>query len=161
MTRERLQRQRLISIALAESAIHSQADVVKVLKEHGIRVTQATASRDLEELGAVRGKGIDGRMIYQLPSSPPATFGARTLEIKSNGQILVVKTAPGAAQLVASRIDSAKISGIMGTIAGDDTIFVALAKPSFTGRVSKSVIELVDETMGGGKRKVSKRKARK
>lgn len=161
MTRERLHRQRVIMSAIADSTIHSQADVVKVLKSHGIRVTQATASRDLEELGAVRGKGLDGRMVYQLPKTPPVLLGERTLEIKSNGQMLVVKTAPGAAQLVASRIDSAIIQGVMGTIAGDDTIFVALEKASISGRVSESIIELVDGSISRGKRRPSKRRVKR
>jgi transcriptional regulator of arginine metabolism len=83
------------------------------------------------------------------------------LEIKFNGQILVVKTAPGAAQLVASRIDSAKISDIMGTIAGDDTIFIALEKASSAKRVSEAIRELVDASMSTRKRKPSSRKVKR
>jgi transcriptional regulator of arginine metabolism len=161
MTRERFQRQRLISNAIADRVIHSQADVVRFLKNHGIRVTQATASRDLEELGAVRSKGVDGKLVYQLPRTPPASLGERTLEVKSNGQILVVKTAPGAAQLIASRIDSASVLGIMGTIAGDDTIFVALERASISRRVSESIIELVDGNIRAGAKRTSGRRVKK
>ncbi|MFM7463775.1 MAG: arginine repressor [Actinomycetota bacterium] len=161
ISRDRIDRKRMIAEAIASDLIHSQADVVKTLRRHGIRVTQATASRDLEELGAVRGKGLDGRMVYQLPKTPPVLLGERTLEIKSNGQMLVVKTAPGAAHLVASRIDSATIQGVMGTIAGDDTIFVALEKASISGRVSESIVELVDGSLSRGKRRPSKRRVKR
>lgn len=129
MTRlDRRERQRIIFEALTAGKIGSQQDVVRILAKNGFRVTQATASRDLEELGAVRGKGVSGKVAYSIPDSSRGLIDDLTLGISEAQRLLVIKTPPGAAQLIAGRIDRNKIDGVVGTIAGDDTIFVACAK---------------------------------
>lgn len=115
--------------------IHSQNDVVELLADEGIDVTQATASRDLEDVGAVRGKDESGTMRYRIMSEnvEPLARAARVsdeliLSITSSGNIVVVKTPPGGAHLLASALDRASQSGdmksVIGTIAGDDTVLV-------------------------------------
>jgi len=115
--------------------IHSQNDVVALLADEGIDVTQATASRDLEDVGAVRGKDESGIMRYRIMSEnvEPLARAARVsdeliLSITASGNIVVVKTPPGGAHLLASALDRASQSGdmksVIGTIAGDDTVLV-------------------------------------
>jgi transcriptional regulator of arginine metabolism len=115
--------------------VHSQSDLVDLLADEGIDVTQATASRDLEDVGAVRGKDEKGKMRYLLieNSMEPLARAARVpddliVNITASGNLVVVKTPPGGAQLLASALDRASQSGemksIIGTIAGDDTVLV-------------------------------------
>jgi transcriptional regulator of arginine metabolism len=138
-------------IALIESGvIHSQSDLVKELKKSGYKVTQATASRDLEEIGAVRGSHG-----YQLASSSDdslarvLTTEKLILSIEASGNLAVVRTPPGGAQLLASNLDHAGIKSIIGTIAGDDTVLVV-------SRKSNGGAELAKELLALGKKKGKK-----
>jgi transcriptional regulator of arginine metabolism len=118
-----------------QGLVHSQNDLVDLLADEGIDVTQATASRDLEDVGAVRGKDEKGEMRYLLieNSIEPLARAARVsdeliLSITASGNLVVVKTPPGGAHLLASALDRASQSGemksVIGTIAGDDTVLV-------------------------------------
>ena len=129
---QRRERQRVIFEAIESGRIHSQQDVVKVLRAAGIKVTQATASRDLDELGAVKGKDEKGHARYIIPDTRRSVIDDLTLGIFEAEKIMVIKTPPGAAQLIAGRIDRSGIEGVVGTIAGDDTIFVACEKKAST-----------------------------
>lgn len=125
---------------LRSGSITSQRDLVESLKDEGITVTQATASRDLEELGAVRIRNKSGLMIYSLPldsqeNSPSATTVNRMVSsVTPSENLIVVKTPPGGAQLLASTIDKAATRGelrnCLGTIAGDDTVLVVSGSKS-------------------------------
>jgi transcriptional regulator of arginine metabolism len=124
-------RRALIISLIQNSVIESQAHLVEELSRNGVQVTQATASRDLDEIGVMRGRDENGVMRYQLtPSSTPTTkaFSELILSIESSGNIAVVRTPPGGAALLASTLDRASISGaltsVIGTIAGDDTVLV-------------------------------------
>lgn len=138
------QRQRLIGAWLREQMVGSQDDLVARLGLAGIAATQATVSRDLEELGAVKLRR-EGAIRYVLPDAPsPAQSGAMldrlladwvTDIIDANG-LVVVKTPPGSANLVANALDAAAIDGVAGTIAGDDTIFIALTEDTLPGMVA-------------------------
>ncbi|MFM8842091.1 MAG: arginine repressor [Actinomycetota bacterium] len=144
MTRlDRRERQRIIFEALSQGKIGSQHDVVRILAKAGFRVTQATASRDLEELGAVRGKGVDGRTVYSVPEPGRGLIDDLTLGISESQRLLVIKTPPGAAQLIAGRIDRTKVIGVVGTIAGDDTIFVACEKEASVRSIKEKLKGLV------------------
>lgn len=131
-------------IALIESGvIHSQSDLVKELKKSGYKVTQATASRDLEEIGAVRGSHG-----YQLASSSDVSL-ARVLtteklilSVEPSGNLAVVRTPPGGAQLLASNLDHAGIKSIIGTIAGDDTVLVVSRKSNGGAELAKELLAL-------------------
>jgi transcriptional regulator of arginine metabolism len=143
---------RSLIIELVESGvIHSQSDLVKALARKGIKVTQATASRDLEELGAVRGKDASGVFRYQFITATEATSSNLknlVLEIDASGNLAVVKTPPGAAQLLAGQLDRAiKIGAIagIGTIAGDDTIMVIAKSATGGSALAKAIDRFVSE----------------
>lgn len=144
-TAQRRERHRIIQEALLAGLIHSQQDVVRILKRANIKVTQATASRDLEEIGAVRGKSADGETTYLLSDAPRIATEDLALSVDEAERMIVLRTRPGAAQLIAGRIDRAEVSGVVGTIAGDDTIFVACAK----GQPVKKVKEEIDAIILG------------
>lgn len=129
------QRQRMIADWLRDHRVGSQEELVARLSLTGVGATQATVSRDLDELGAVRIKR-DGTIRYVLPDQVDSNYAAAKLDrllaewvdsIVPAGNLLVLKTPPGSANLVANALDAADVPDIAGTIAGDDTIFVALA----------------------------------
>src|SRR5918993_3899130 len=129
------QRQRLIADWLPEFRVGSQEELVARLSLAGIVATQATVSRDLLELGAVKLKR-DGSIRYVMPDQVEPGHAAAKLDrllaewvdaIVPAGNILVLKTPPGSANLVANALDAAGLEEVAGTIAGDDTIFVAIS----------------------------------
>jgi transcriptional regulator of arginine metabolism len=131
-------------ISLVESGlIHSQSDLVKELKKSGYKVTQATASRDLDEIGAVRGSSG-----YQLAKtsddslSRVLTSEKLILSVEASGNLAVVRTPPGGAQLLASNLDHAKLKSIIGTIAGDDTVLVVSRKSNGGSELAKELLAL-------------------
>ncbi|HSR54141.1 MAG TPA: arginine repressor [Acidobacteriota bacterium] len=119
---EKDERQRMIREMLDEGGAGSQQELVEGLEELNISATQATVSRDLVELGAVK---VEGR--YRLPKlEVPAITGEISLRIDAAGENLaVVRTQPGRASMLAFAIDEKELPEVVGTIAGDDTIFVA------------------------------------
>ena len=128
------QRQRMIGNWLRGHKVGSQQELVARLGIEGVAATQATVSRDLDELGAVKVRR-DGAIRYVLADQgggDPPMLDRLLAEwvtdiIDANG-LVVIKTPPGSANLVANALDAAAIDGIAGTIAGDDTIFVALSE---------------------------------
>ena len=133
MTVSKGQRQRMIADWLRGAGVGSQDELVALLAAAGVAATQATVSRDLDELGAVRVR-LDGALRYVLPDPHHAArkldrlLGEWVEAIIPAGHLLVLKTPPGSANLVANALDCAQVADIAGTIAGDDTIFVALAE---------------------------------
>ena len=133
MTAAKQQRQRLIADWLRQHRIGSQEELVARLDLAGVSATQATVSRDLDELGAVRVRR-DGAIHYRLPEQLDNGDAARldrllgewVTDIVTAGNLIVLKTPPGSANLVADALDSAGLAEVAGTIAGDDTIFLAL-----------------------------------
>lgn len=130
------QRQRMIADWLRAHKVGSQEEVVARLSLAGIDATQATVSRDLVELGAVKLKR-DGTIRYVMADQVEAGHVAAKLDRLLNewvdaiipaGHLIVLKTPPGSANLVAKALDSAELPEIAGTLAGDDTIFLALAE---------------------------------
>ena len=101
----------------------NQKELREELKGLGIETTQSTISRDLIELGITKVRGV-----YRLPASPGETSRIGTiLELEKAGDhLIVVKTPPGQASMVALAVDREKIPGIVGTVAGDDTFFIAV-----------------------------------
>lgn len=125
-------RKHIVAALIRAGKIHSQADLVRELKSRGLAVTQATASRDLQELGAMRAKTSDGEMRYKLDEgvATPAN-GTLVLSIASSANTVVLRTPPAAAQFVASTLDALiaaqELPQAIGTIAGDDTVLVIAA----------------------------------
>ena len=129
------QRQRMIADWLREHRVGSQEELVARLSLAGVAATQATVSRDLLELGAVKLKR-GGSIRYVMPDQVEPGRAAEKLDrllaewveaIIPAGNLLVLKTPPGSANLVANALDAAGLEEIAGTLAGDDTIFVAIA----------------------------------
>ena len=135
MTVPKSQRQRMIADWLRTHRVSSQDDVVARLALAGLTATQATVSRDLDELGAVKVRR-GGMIRYVIPDDAEPGHAAAKLDrllaewvnaIIPAGNLLIIRTPPGSANLIASALDAGQLSDIAGTIAGDDTIFVALA----------------------------------
>ncbi|MDX1657895.1 MAG: hypothetical protein R3343_03655 [Nitriliruptorales bacterium] len=129
-------RQAALRRLLDERALRSQEDVREALADAGHETTQATVSRDLDELGAVKVRGTDGVLAYRLTPAPsPASARDRlaaTLRqfvrgIDHSGNLAVLRTPPACAQPVASAIDLAELDDVLATVAGDDTVLVVAA----------------------------------
>ena len=131
-------RRRTVRRLLSERSVSSQEEIVALLAVAGHRVTQATVSRDLDALGAVKQRSGSDPPRYVIPAqrtpeSPGAPAVARALadyaeSIVVSGNLVVLRTPPGAAHLVAGAIDHADLSGVVGTVAGDDTLLVVAAE---------------------------------
>ena len=139
------------AIALIKAGkISSQGDLVKELKKKGFVVTQTTASRDLEEIGAVRGR--NGYIIAESDNDSMARAmplpGDLILSIESSGNLAVVRTPPGGAQFLASALDHSGLKSIIGTIAGDDTVLVVSRKASGGGELAKELLSYRDGKKG-------------
>ena len=143
-------------ISLIETGVvHSQSDLVGLLKKSGYRVTQATASRDLEEIGAVRGRNKAGESIYQIPNSVDDARARVTpmpskliLSVDHSANLAVIHTPPGAAQFLASSLDHAALTGVIGTIAGDDTIILVSKKATGGAQLAKELRAYVGSKLG-------------
>jgi len=127
-------RRRLVTRLVTTEAIESQAQLCRLLTDAGHEVTQATISRDLEFVGAVKARDGDASR-YRIQDPDEVRRARSTLALAVNefvesvvatGPIVVLRVPPGAGHLVAGRIDAANMSGVLGTVAGDDTIFVAV-----------------------------------
>jgi transcriptional regulator of arginine metabolism len=128
-------RQQLIAAILDQHDVTSQTQLVELLAEQGIAITQATVSRDLDRLGAVRVRR-GGHMVYALPAEESVDPIARVREalslvrgIEPAGNLLVLRTAPGNAMPVARAFDVADLPEVAGTIGGDDTILLVAREP--------------------------------
>ncbi len=132
-------RQHLVGKLLAEHVVTSQAQLVELLAAEGVEATQATVSRDLEDLGAVRVRvpGVEGQVyaIAELPKDQVApldhlrrVLGEWVVELGASGNLAVVRTPPGSAHVVASALDRTGLEGALGTVAGDDTLLVVAAE---------------------------------
>jgi transcriptional regulator of arginine metabolism len=145
------QRQHRIGELLARQQVGSQATLVELLAEQGVEVNQATVSRDLEELGAIKVRVPGGESVYAIPERPreqvtPVDHLRRVLsdwvvEADRSGDLVVVGTPPGSAHVVASAIDRNGLEGVLGTVAGDDTILV-IARSRKGSEVLADLVEL-------------------
>jgi transcriptional regulator of arginine metabolism len=132
MSEPKEQRQRAIADLIRSDALASQDELAERLADRGFAVTQATISRDLDQIGAVKVRR-SGRVSYALPDQVPGPAAARpgavfrdwvrSIDVAAN--LLVLKTPPGSAHLVGVVLDQSEFAEIVGTICGDDTIFVA------------------------------------
>jgi transcriptional regulator of arginine metabolism len=133
-------RRRLLREILARRRVERQDELLELLERSGYRVTQATVSRDLAAIGAEKVKVQDGSERYvvgDLARAASARQPAMVNVLRSylvsmapSGNLLVIRTLPAGAGPVAAAIDAAGISGVLGTIAGDDTVLVVSSRPS-------------------------------
>ncbi len=156
MTDNRERRLRALADLIRAEPMSSQEELTERLRTLGHQLTQATVSRDLEQLGAVKVKR-EGTLRYVLPDQ----IGARdwagvnleriirdwVLEVEPAGPLVVLRTPPGTAHLVAATIDQAQMFEIAGTVAGDDTIFLAIRD----GNPIADVIRRFEGLMGRGR----------
>jgi transcriptional regulator of arginine metabolism len=143
----RTSRQARIVELVSTMALRSQTELARLLAAEGIEVTQATLSRDLDELGAVKLRGADsGAPVYVIPEDGSPVRGVQggtsrlsrllaelLVSVDAAGNLTVLRTPPGAAQFLASAIDRAALEEVVGSIAGDDTVAV-IAREPLTGR---------------------------
>jgi transcriptional regulator of arginine metabolism len=132
------QRQHRISRLLEEQAVSSQAQLVELLAADGVVATQATVSRDLEDLGALKVRIPGGTMAYAIPehakegSAPDdhlrRVMGEFVVEVAHSGNVVVLRTPPGSAHVIGSALDRAGLPHVLGTVAGDDTLILVCAE---------------------------------
>lgn len=143
-------RQWAVRAILSEQVVSSQSDLARLLAEQGFGVTQATVSRDLRAVGAVKARAADGTLRYVWEPGPPSNHTREALamalstyaeSVRSSGNLVVIKTPPGAAHVVAAAIDAVDLQGILGTVAGDDTILI-VADEETGGR---AVVESIEQ----------------
>jgi transcriptional regulator of arginine metabolism len=147
-------RQRAIRDLVEQRTIRTQQELAAALRERGFRITQATISRDVAELGLVK-SGRGGAHAYAIP---PRLREADTsgedririllrdmpVEIRDAGTMLVLRTLPGSAHPLAAALDRARWPEVVGSIAGDDTVFVAFADRGSLGRVRRRLEQLAE-----------------
>jgi transcriptional regulator of arginine metabolism len=131
------QRQHRILRVLEDQPVSSQAQLVQLLEADGVIATQATVSRDLEELGAVKVRIPGGAMAYAIPEHAKErtapddhlrrVMGEFVVEVAHSANLVVLRTPPGSAHVVASALDRAGLPDVLGTVAGDDTIILVCA----------------------------------
>jgi transcriptional regulator of arginine metabolism len=154
VTDARARRQKAIAELIREDALGSQEEVTSRLRAQGFSVTQATVSRDLDQMGAVKVKR-SGVMSYALPDQlADSDWAASRLakivadwvqSVEAAGNLLVLRTPPGSAHLVGLALDQAKLPEVAGTISGDDTLFIALRDGVVPGIMAERFRKLSQE----------------
>jgi len=154
----RAARQAKIVELVTHRVVRSQAELAALLAAEGIDVTQATLSRDLDELGAVKLRGVDGGApVYVIPEDGSPVRGVEggtvrlgrhltdlLVSVDASANLAVLRTPPGAAQFLASALDRAALHDIVGTIAGDDTILVVAREPLTGAELGTRLMALRD-----------------
>lgn len=138
---------------IAEKPIETQDELLTILKSEGYKATQATISRDIKDLRLVKTLGSDGKYRYvtaeinttNLQSGFSSLFGTAVLSIDRAENIAVIKTLSGMAQAVCASLDSINYSSVVGTIAGDDTIFIACRSKELAGELADELKKLIKQ----------------
>ncbi|MGH9080052.1 MAG: arginine repressor [Acidimicrobiales bacterium] len=146
------QRQHRITRLLETRAVASQSHLVELLAGEGIEATQTTVSRDLEELGALKVRLPGGETAYALPELPSRqvapedhlrrVLGEWVVEAHCSANLVVLRTPPGSAHVVGSALDRSGFPGVIGTVAGDDTVLVVTSEPSGGAAVADRLAEV-------------------
>ena len=148
----KVQRQQLIAKIVSSQTVTSQPQLRELLKKKGIKATQATVSRDLEDLGAVKVRTTAGETTYAIPEfepdrlSPPdqlkRVLAEWVADVQFNEPIVVVRTPPACAHVVASALDRSRLQGLLGTVAGDDTMMCVASAKHTAKQLAKDIREL-------------------
>ncbi len=147
-------RQRSIRDLVEQRAIRTQREIKDALGERGFKTTQATISRDVAELGLIK-VNRDGIVAYALPprlieaeasgeERLRKLFRDLPVEIREAGLLLVVRTLPGSAHAIAAALDRARWPEVAGSVAGDDTLFVAFTDRTSLGRIRRRLVRLTE-----------------
>ena len=155
-------RHRLIVELLSAHEVRSQPELLELLRSRGMQVTQATLSRDLVELDAIKIRTQSGALVYAVPAEggdrrptapgESAAAGHRLARLCSellvsadaSGNLAVLRTPPGAAQFLASAFDKAELPDLLGTIAGDDTVLLISREPAGGDALARRILALAD-----------------
>ncbi len=155
-------RHQLIIDLVTHHEVHSQGELRELLVREGIEVTQATLSRDLVELDAVKVRAAGGALVYAVPaeggdrrpSAPGETAaglhrlsrlcGELLVSAEASANLVILRTPPGAAQFLASAFDKAEMPNVLGTIAGDDTVLVIGKEPDGGDELARRFLDLAD-----------------
>jgi transcriptional regulator of arginine metabolism len=145
-------RQDRIASLLAQHDVRSQSALAALLAADGLAVTQTTLSRDLEEMGAVKVRRTGAGMVYAVSDEAPGPVlraladasevrvsrlaAELVLSVEASANLVVVRTPPGGAHLLASAIDRAGLAEVMGTVAGDDTVLLVTRDPKGGARLA-------------------------
>ena len=150
------QRQHKLVQYLTRHAVGSQTQLVELLAEDGIEATQATVSRDLEDLGAVKVRVPGGETVYAIPEYEPERLAPHdhlrrvlsewVVEISKSGNLVVMRTPPGCAHVVGSALDRSALPGLLGTVAGDDTLLVVASERTGGAKMAATLSELAGLT---------------
>lgn len=152
-------RMEVLKALIASRQLGSQEDVLQALRSEGYKLTQATLSRDLKQLKVAKAATTDGRYVYVLPTDTmyrrvgtgsaiagsSAALSAGFVSIDFAGNMGVIKTRPGYASSIAYNIDNANIPFIIGTIAGDDTIFIVLKSGTTETEVKEALAAIIPD----------------
>jgi transcriptional regulator of arginine metabolism len=146
------QRQHRIIRLLEEQAVSSQAQLVELLAADGIVATQATVSRDLEDLRALKVRIPGGTMAYAIPehakeaSAPDdhlrRVMGEFVVDVAHSGNLVLLRSPPGSAHVVGSALDRSGLRDLLGTVAGDDTVLVVCAEGADGAKVADQLAAL-------------------
>jgi len=145
--KEKINRKSTIAAIINSRKVHTQEELISLLKDKGINVTQATLSRDMKELGTVKVSDPQEGFYYKIAYRPAVHSHLNVDRIEVSGQLCVMHLQPGFASAVGSVIDEAAIDGVMGTISGGDTVLVMLrddVDTSMVTRVLKSMFNISD-----------------
>ena len=148
MKKSTIQRQRLIADFIDSESVSSQNQLKGLLKKNNIQITQATLSRDLNELGAIKKRLKNGRLIYVLPNNQDNNAQLKiaqkaledfVLDVEPVSNQVVVKTSTAAAQVIAESIDNLYIDNIVASIAGDNVVLIISTNETKAKEVAKTI----------------------
>jgi transcriptional regulator of arginine metabolism len=165
--RTKVARQQRVLELLARNEVRSQSELARLLAEDGVEVTQATLSRDLDELGAVRVRTSGGHLVYAVAPEGGAwasvaseeEHGAMERMVRRlaellvsadhSGNLVVLRTPPGGAHFLASAIDHSLLRSVIGTIAGDDTVLLVTRDPVGGAAVAAELLAAAERARSG------------
>jgi transcriptional regulator of arginine metabolism len=148
MKKSTIQRQRLIADFIDSESVSSQNQLKGLLKKNNIQITQATLSRDLNELGAIKKRLKNGRLIYVLPNNQDNNAQLKiaqkaledfVLDVEPVSNQVVIKTTTAAAQVIAESIDNLYIDNIVASIAGDNVVLIISTNETKAKEVAKTI----------------------
>ena len=146
-----------LRMIISSQELSSQEEVLQALAKEGYNITQATLSRDLKQLKVAKAASMNGRYVYVLPNetmykrvSTPKSASEMLLtsgfvSLNFSGNMAVIKTRPGYASSIAYNIDSNALPGILGTIAGDDTIFMVIEMGTGNDKIRESLARVIPD----------------
>jgi transcriptional regulator of arginine metabolism len=148
----KVQRQQAIARIIERQQVSSQPQLVDLLADEGITATQATVSRDLDDLGAIKVRVPGGATVYAVPEFVPErvapvdqlrrVMGEWVADVSHSANLVIVRTPPGCAHVVASALDRSGLEGLLGTVAGDDTMMCVATEALGGAGLAASLREL-------------------